>query len=144
MIGRFVDPSYRSIDRLILGPLARSPAALPRAADLARFAFAAKAFPQARRLQHRLLVRVEVSVGPTCFCRVDSSVSQQRKPERIGILIQAERAIKVGLRMFNADGRRLEDSHMLWPLLARSLNALAGLEWFCEAGSNVGACVENG
>ena len=71
-------------------------------------------------------------------------VSQQRKPERIGILIQAERAINVGLRMFNADGRRLEDSHMLWPLLARPLNALAGLEWFCEAGSNVGACVENG
>ena len=54
------------------------------------------------------------------------------------------RDIKVGLRMFNADGRRLEDSHMLWPLLARPLNALAGLEWFCEAGSNVGACVEDG
>ena len=122
----------------------RSPASLPRAADLARFAFAAKAFPQAIRLQHRLLVRLEASVGPTCFCRAGSSVSQQRKPERIGILIQAERAIKVGLRMFNADGRRLEDSHMLWPLLARPLDALAGLEWFCEAGSNVGACVENG
>ena len=124
----------------------RSPAALPRAVDLARFAFAAKAFPQAirLRLQQRLLVRLEASVGPTCFCRVDSSVSQQRKPVRIGILIQAERAIKVGLRMFNADGWRLEDSHMLRPLLARPLDALAGLEWFCEAGSNVGACVENG
>ena len=60
------------------------------------------------------------------------------------IFIQAERAIKVGLRMFNADGRRLEDSHMLRPLLARPLVAIAGLEWFCEAGSNVGACVENG
>ena len=121
----------------------RSPASLPRAADLARFAFAATAFPQAIRLQHRL-VRLEVSVGPTCFCRIGSSVSQQRKPERIGILIQAERAIKVGLRLFNADGRRLEDSHMLRPLLARPLVAIAGLEWFCEAGSNVGACVENG
>ena len=106
--------------------------------------FRCKGFPQARRLQHRLLVRVEVSVGPTCFCRVGSSVSQQRKPERIGILIQAERAINVGLRMFNADGWRLEDSHMLRPLLARPLVAIAGLEWFCEAGSNVGACVENG
>ena len=125
-------------------PSTRSPAALPRAADLARFAFAAKAFPQARRLQHRLLVRVEVSVGPTCFCRVGSSVSQQRKPERIGILIQAERAINVGLRMFNADGRRLEDSRMLWPLLAQHLDAPASLEWFCEVGSNVGACVESG
>ena len=28
-------------------------------------------------------------------------------------------------------------------LLARPLDALAGLEWFCEAGSNVGAFVEN-
>ena len=90
------------------------------------------------------VVRLEASVGPTYFCRTGSSVSQQHKPERIGILIQAERAINVGLRMFSADGRRLEDSHMLWPLLARPLNALAGLEWFCEAGSNVGACVENG
>ena len=124
-------------------PPTRSPASLPRAADLARFAFAAKVFPQAIRLQHRL-VRLEVSVGPTCFCRIGYSVSQQRKPERIGILIQAERAIKVGLRMFNADGWRLEDSHMLRPLLARPLVAIAGLEWFCEAGSNVGACVENG
>ena len=105
--------------------------------------FRCKGFPQAIRLQHRL-VRLEASVGPTCFCRIGFYVSQQRKPERIGILIQAERAINVGLRMFNADGRRLEDSHMLWPLLARPLNALAGLEWFCEAGSNVGACVENG
>ena len=90
------------------------------------------------------LLRLAASVGPTCFCRAGSSVSQQRKPERIGILIQAERAIKVGLRMFNADGRRLEDSHMLRPLLARPLVAIAGLEWFCEAGSDVGACVENG
>ena len=123
----------------------RSPASLPRVAvaDLARFAFVAKAFPQAIRLQHRF-VRLEASVGPTCFCRIGSSVSQQRKPERIGILIQAERAIKVGLRMFNANGRRLEDSHMLRPLLARPLVAIAGLEWFCETGSNVGACVENG
>ena len=129
---------YRGLFRL-----ARSPASLPRAADLARFAFAAKAFPQAIRLQHRL-VRLETSVGPTCFCRIGSSESQQRKPEWIRILIQAERAINVGLRMFSADGRRLEHSHMLWPLLARPLNALAGLEWFCEAGSNVGACVENG
>ena len=39
---------------------------------------------------------------------------------------------------------KLPASHMLWPLLARPLDALAGLEWFCEAGSNVGACVENG
>ena len=77
----------------------RSPASLPRAADLARFAFAAKAFPQAIWLQHRLLVRLEASVGPTCFCRVGPSVSQQRKLEQIGILIQAERAIKVGLRV---------------------------------------------
>ena len=105
--------------------------------------FRCKGFPPSITAPTQL-VRLEASVGPTCFCRIGSSESQQRKPERIGILIQAERAIKVGLRMFNADGRRLEDSHMLWPLLARPLDALAGLEWFCEAGSNVGACVENG
>ena len=83
---------------------ARSPASLPRAADLARFAFAAKAFPQNIRLQ------LEASVGPTCHCRTGSSAPHPRKPERMGILIQPERAIKVGLRMFMPDGRRLVPS----------------------------------
>ena len=53
---------------------------------------------------------IETSVGPTCLCRTGSSAPHQRKPERMGILIQPERAIKVGLRMFMPDGRRLVPS----------------------------------
>ena len=79
---------------------------LPPSNTAPTLCFRCKGFPPSNTAPTQL-VRLEASVGPTCFCGTGSSVSQQCKNEWIEVfLIQAKRVMKV---LFKPSGSEIWD-----------------------------------